>query len=719
MKNEVKKRFVISILVKLLLGICLPVMAAFIISYFIILNTTQKPVTGLTEDVLTAKSQIASTEVGAYFGRYMEVAEQMATNSVFEYLFKNTLKGQKITDASGFDKILKSLINVKNSDAENIVVSWIADFDSSQFTQSDGYTSDSTYDVTTRQWYKDVQAAKATIVTAPYVDTASKKIIVSAVSPVYDSVTKKMIGITGVDFSIDQLQSMMKSYTLGKSGFFMLISSDGTMIYYPDSSYLEKNVAETDMSENLKNAVANKESGPITYTALGQLMHGYSSTDNNSGYIVVSGLPDSEYSGTLNTLQAAIQTVFIIALALLIVLIVLISLSIIRPIKKLKTAATLIADGRLDVMLRVRSRDEIGQVTAAFGRTVERLRDYINYIDEVSAILKQIAEGDLVFELKQNYSGEFERIKTSILDIQSTLSFQVNQIATVADQVASGSNLVSNSSMALSQGATEQASAIQQLTASLEEVAAQTSHNARNAERANELAQRAKINAAKGDSHMNETLNAMDDINQSSGSIGKIIKVIDDIAFQTNILALNAAVEAARAGQYGKGFAVVAEEVRHLAAKSANAAKETTDMIENSIKKVEAGTKIAKESAKVLGEMVGEIEEVAALVNAITLASDEQAVAIEQINTGISQVSQVVQTNAATAEESAAASEELSAQAQQLRANVNVFKVKEGAINREKANAAGAVASKTSKPAIGWSIEKQSVKISDEGFGKY
>jgi methyl-accepting chemotaxis protein len=214
------------------------------------------------------------------------------------------------------------------------------------------------------------------------------------------------------------------------------------------------------------------------------------------------------------------------------------------------------------------------------------------------------------------------------------------------------------------------------LTASVIEIADQTKKNATNANQANQLSTEAKQKALQGNDQMKMMLTSMEDINKSSQDISKIIRVIDDIAFQTNILSLNAAVEAARAGQHGKGFAVVAEEVRSLAARSAEAANNTTALIEGSINKVKAGTEIANETADALVEIVAEIEKSAYLVEEIAKASNEQAYGIAQISQGIEQVSQVVQTNSATAEESAAASQELFSQAEMLKEMVGAFQTK-------------------------------------------
>jgi len=260
------------------------------------------------------------------------------------------------------------------------------------------------------------------------------------------------------------------------------------------------------------------------------------------------------------------------------------------------------------------------------------------------------------------------------------------------------------------------------------EIAVQTKENATNANQANELAMRSKDDAVSGNKQMNEMLKAMLEINDASGSISKIIKVIDEIAFQTNILALNAAVEAARAGQHGKGFAVVAEEVRNLAARSANAAKETTDLIEGSVQKVNIGTKIANETAEALNKIVDGITKASEIVGGIASASNEQANGISQVNSAIEQVSDVVQTNTATAEESAAASEELSSQAEIMKESVAKFKLRNlgnfSEYNSRKAEVLSTLddyvdmTDNKNKIKVGKS-EKKYIDLMDKDFGKY
>ncbi len=363
------------------------------------------------------------------------------------------------------------------------------------------------------------------------------------------------------------------------------------------------------------------------------------------------------------------------------------------------------------------------EVLQGFNKALDAVEEPIK---EAEQVLREMADGNLSVLMNGSYLGSYKAIKDSLNYALDSFNDLLGNITDASNQVLSGANQVSDGSQALSQGTTEQASSIEELTSSITEVAAQTKQNAVNASQANVLALDAKEGAIQGNSHMKEMLKSMEEINESSSNISKIIKVIDDIAFQTNILALNAAVEAARAGQHGKGFAVVAEEVRNLAARSADAAKETTDLIEGSIKKVELGTKIANNTADALNQIVDGVSNAATLVGEIAAASNEQATAISQINKGIEQVSDVVQTNSATAEESAAASEELSSQAEMLKNMVGKFRLKRsGSISSNEDNfltqnkSSKGICRNSSNNEIGGTKNRPRISLSDKEFGKY
>ncbi|MDF2843981.1 MAG: methyl-accepting chemotaxis sensory transducer [Herbinix sp.] len=368
-----------------------------------------------------------------------------------------------------------------------------------------------------------------------------------------------------------------------------------------------------------------------------------------------------------NSASLIMILIVIVAVILSVFLGIFISVIISKPVKELTGIAEKLALGEVNIKVEAKTTDEIGLLMISFGKMIANIR-------EQAEVVEKIAAGDLTAQIE--VKSQQDLLGKKLNEMLRMNNEILNNINSAAEQVATGAKQVSDSSIALSQGASEQASSIEELTASIEEISTQTRQNAEYANQANSLAETARTNAEQGNSQMGEMLKAMIEINESSASISKIIKVIDEIAFQTNILALNAAVEAARAGQHGKGFAVVAEEVRNLAARSANAAKETTDMIEGSIRKVEGGTRIANETADALSKIVDGVAKVANLVSDITSASNEQAAAITQVNQGVMQVSQVVQTNSATSQESAAASEELSSQADLLKDQVSRFKLK-------------------------------------------
>ncbi len=364
------------------------------------------------------------------------------------------------------------------------------------------------------------------------------------------------------------------------------------------------------------------------------------------------------------------NTFCIVATLLSTILIVGISMTVSKTFKRsfatLSKAADEMEKGNVDIKLEKYSNDE-------FGTLIDEYQDVVDTMRYQASIAEAVANGNLTVDV--HIRSEEDALGNALKKLVSRNLHALTNINEAAIQVTTSSSEVASASEALAQGSTEQASAIEEITASITDIAEKTKQNAAEANQAAELVAHAIENVKKGNEQMHDMMAAMEAINESSESISKIIKVIDDIAFQTNILALNAAVEAARAGDAGKGFAVVAEEVRNLAAKSAAAAAETAELIEDSIHKVAAGSSIADETAKALETITSAVRESEQIITGIAEASNYQATAITQIDQAIEQVSQVVQTNSATSEECASASVELSNQASRMRDLLAIYKL--------------------------------------------
>lgn len=371
------------------------------------------------------------------------------------------------------------------------------------------------------------------------------------------------------------------------------------------------------------------------------------------------------------------------------------------PIAKLSDASMKVALGDVDVDCEKIANDDLGDLMDEYQTMVDAIKNQVE-------IAETLSRGDMTVEVTPR--SDKDVLGISLKKLVEGNNANLGNIKESTMQLTIGAEHVANASQSLAQGSTEQASALEEVTASMAEIAERTKDNAAEANEADDLVRNVKNIAEEGNGQMKSMISAMNEINASSETISKIIKTIDDISFQTNILALNAAVEAARAGVHGKGFAVVAEEVRSLAAKSASAASETAEMIEDSIHKVNNGSKIADETAKSLAEIIDSIEKIAELISHIAVASNDQATAVSQIDQAIGQVSQVVQTNSATSEQCAAASEELSNQASNLREIVAQYKL--------IANSHGMHSDSMDSGSAGFTSNEQIISLDGE-FGKY
>ena len=434
---------------------------------------------------------------------------------------------------------------------------------------------------------------------------------------------------------------------------------------------LQENVITTSETDNLEaQRILLEEYQPLVQEAVNTLIQISAVEEKTAEDNFLSTVDMQEL------LVAAQIGMAVVALIITILLSTYLTRSITKPLRQLETAADKIVNGNFDISVTYESKDELGSLTKSFKNMTFILETVIS---DASRLLSEMADGnfDVRTNAEERYVGSLQSLLLSIRKLNKDLSITLGQINQSADQVASGSGQVSNGAQALAQGATEQAASVEELASTITNISYQVKSTADNAMEA-----RSKSNTAGGEAEicnnqMHDMMDAMEEIARSSNEISKIIKTIEDIAFQTNILALNAAVEAARAGEAGKGFAVVAEEVRSLASKSSVASKNTAELIESSVNAVTRGTKLANSTAESLVQVVNHVRSASTKVDEIANAAEEQAGAIEQVTLGVDQISSVVQTNSAPAEESAAASQELSEQASTLKSLVAKFKLRE------------------------------------------
>ncbi len=626
------------------------------------------------EEELTLESHAAANQLAGFLEQYTRGVENLSVNPEIIHVLAETKAGDDIREAEKMDTVMENLVKIASLDPSNIMAVWISDLDASVLTQSDGFTSGEGWDVTTREWYKCIEM-KQTILTEPYVDSATGKMILSAVSPIYDE-TGAALGAVGMDISMDHMTDVMSSYKIGRGGYILLLSQSGTFLYHPQSDIIQKNITEIKISQNVVDAVLSGSNTFLRYSANGMPKYGSVEPAGETGYIIVSNLPVLEYYSLLIGMVIALVIIFIIGIILIAVSIKKSAAKLTKPILELNHIAQKLADGDLDVHLHIESEDEIGELGDSIGKTVSRLKEYIVYIDETAEVLAEIANGHLNISLKNDYVGEFQKIKDALINISDSMNEVMEGINETSERVSVGATELASASQMIAEGAELQAASVEQIAATTNTVADHVENSRRDAEHAARETEHVTEMIEQNQEKMTLMMNAMNEIRQTSQQVVGIIQTIEEIAEQTNLLSLNASIEAARAGEAGKGFSVVADEIGKLATESSKAASTTRDLIEISMEEINKGNTIADSAMNALRESVSAVGGVNDMIRKTAENAAVQAESMEQLRTGIDEIARAIQDNSAASQETSATSEELASHAEVLNKMVQKFELK-------------------------------------------
>ncbi len=626
------------------------------------------------EEELTLESHAAANQLAGFLEQYTRGVENLSVNPEIIHVLAETKAGDDIREAEKMDTVMENLVKIASLDPSNIMAVWISDLDASVLTQSDGFTSGEGWDVTTREWYKCIEM-KQTILTEPYVDSATGKMILSAVSPIYDE-TGAALGAVGMDISMDHMTDVMSSYKIGRGGYILLLSQSGTFLYHPQSDIIQKNITEINISQNVVDAVLSGSNTFLRYSANGMPKYGSVEPAGETGYIIVSNLPVLEYYSLLIGMVIALVIIFIIGIILIAVSIKKSAAKLTKPILELNHIAQKLADGDLDVHLHIESEDEIGELGESIGKTVSRLKEYIVYIDETAEVLAEISNGHLNISLKNDYVGEFQKIKDALINISDSMNEVMEGINETSERVSVGATELASASQMIAEGAELQAASVEEIAATTNTVADHVENSRRDAEHAAQETEHVTEMIEQNQEKMTLMMNAMNEIRQTSQQVVGIIQTIEEIAEQTNLLSLNASIEAARAGEAGKGFSVVADEIGKLATESSKAASTTRDLIEISMEEINKGNTIADSAMSALRESVSAVGGVNNMIRKTAENAAVQAESMEQLRTGIDEIARAIQDNSAASQETSATSEELASHAEVLNKMVQKFELK-------------------------------------------
>ncbi len=650
-KRSLQSKFVGSISRITLLVLLVTAVSGVVFSMMVFWNTQQKS--------FQEAARLGEQEVSAWFQDKEQMLKMLGADMrLFEY-------GQKAEIESFFASFI--------DEYDFLVDIYIGTPDNQMYAGS-GWVPDAGYDVRERDWYKNAAAAGKVGYTAPYIDADSGLMVITISTPVSDK-NGQSLGVIAMDIVLDSLVKFVSEYQiLDTSGTAFLLDESGNFISHANQSFLPaiKNGAEVyvnwaDSGIRVKGEAdaagvtmgqGKDETGEDVFIAM--------ATVPNNGWVYGFTLPMTDFIPVFLQ-QLLFWLVLIVTMVVLsVILSRLITRKLITPISTIIAAASNLAEGDASYKDELHTGDELEDLSLQFRRMAASTAEQIR-------ALQAMSQGD--FTVSVSPKSQKDELSIACNQVVEKLRGLVKEVRSSALEVADASQQIASTSQAAAQGATQQAAALSEIQTSSEMLLGSVKENAENADKADEAASLVQTRTAQGTEAMDQMMEAVQEIHLSTEAITKIIKVIEDIAYQTNILALNAAVEAARAGQQGKGFAVVADEVRTLATRSSEAAAQSSSLIESASYKATGGVDIARRTQEILTGIADSVNEMALLMQGIKTSSGEQLTGIEKVNESLAQIGQVVQQNSAISQQSAASSQEMNAQSQHLQTMVSMFRV--------------------------------------------
>ena len=675
----------LGIKMKMLLSISLALIVSFVVVGLIILSSSTTALNNVSYSQAQSEAESLVSRVSVNLEKPISTSSALAESlaNMVESNFTNRMLVGKMLNGvfegsadiykgiftlwepSAFDGFDYQYSNADGTDVTGRFMTWY-------YKASDGTCALKTYDrgvtYSYPSFYEETKNSMTNVCSEPYyttIDGVETQCIAITCPIIADD---EFVGVVGYEITTESMQATIEGIADdGMSGQW--ISHDGIYVASADQAQIMQTGS---LSEDYVTAMNAGNVYEEDVNGMYMVYVPYTLTETGTPWSISMSVPLTSTEATSVMTQGVI--VLGISLVAILVIIWLISSSIVNPIKKLVGHADSMANGNMDFTIDIKSKDETRQLADSFRNVQTSVQ---KMVQDINKFAEDIVAGNLLDRAETTeYAGDYGKIMSGLNKIMDSISDLVKKIKDSASNVAAASQQISNGSQDLAQGSTEQAASIEEINATVTEVVHQTRQNSDSAETASVISRKVHTEAESGNEKMQELLLALEEINTASGNISKIIKTIEDIAFQTNILALNASVEAARAGVHGKGFAVVAEEVKNLATKSAEAAKQTNDLINTSVEKAKGGVSIGEDMRQSLADMVEGINKAVEVIAKIAEESQRQVETIEQLNMGIEQISQVVQNNTATAEESASSSQEMSAQAELLNNMIARYKVK-------------------------------------------